>query len=431
MVITQLRQACALALRSARILRNGQLGGQGLARHQCVGYIAERALHGFFVVRHGDVAAHLGQVQVVAQAPAVEQGHGNGGRERPGLAAAVKQAAQLGAGGAQRACKRHAREKRRTRCADLRLGRPELVLGGHDVRALGQQVGRQAHAQWRHLQGVQAHGGRCWPHRRTHQQRQGVGLLSAGLLQLGAQCLGLREQRLHLGKVQPRCGPDVHAPLKYAQAFLAAGDGLVRQQQALLQLTQRQFTLGDLCDQTQRDGAPGRIAGQVVLQGRVVQAAHAPPEVDFPAGQAQSRLVLAAQQGLACQVQVARHARAVHAGLGAEGGQQIGALDAIGGPCLLHAQRGDAQVAVVRQRLRNQGLQARVGEIVAPAGGGGRRAGVRARCGVVRGHWQGGRLKRRRHRCATCEHQRGGGRQGTSSATGRCRGHGHGYFSST
>ena len=430
MVITQLRQACALALRSARILRNGQLAGQDLARHQRVGHITEGALHGFFVVRHGDVAAHLGQVQVVAQSPAVEEGQRDAGRKRPGLAAAVKQAAQFGAGGAQRACERHAREKRRTRCADLRLGRPELVLGGHDVRALGQQVGRQAHAQWRHLQGVQAHGGRCWPHRRTHQQRQGVGLLSAGLLQLGAQCLGLREQRLHLGKVQPRCGPDVHAPLKYAQAFLAAGDGLVRQQQALLQLTQRQFTLGDLCDQTQRDGAPGRIAGQVVLQGRVVQAAHAPPEVDFPAGQAQSHLVLAAQQGLACQVQVARHARAVHAGLGAEGGQQIGALDAIGGPCLLHAQRGDAQVAVVRQRLRNQGLQARVGEIVAPAGGGGRRAGVRARCGVVRGHWQGGRLKRRCHRCATGEHQRGGC-QGASSAAGRCRGRGHGYFSST
>ena len=429
MVVAQLGQARALALGGPRILRNGQLGGQGLARHQRVGYIAERALHGFFVVRHGDVAAHLGQVQVVAQAPAVEQGHGNGGRERPGLAAAVKQAAQLGAGGAQRACKRHAREKRRTRCADLRLGRPELVLGRHDARALHQQVGGQACAQRWQVHCIETRVGR-WIHRGADQQRQGVGLLSAGLLQLGAQCLGLREQRLHLGKVQPRCGPDVHAPLKYAQAFLAAGDGLVRQQQALLQLTQRQFTLGDLCDQTQRDGAPGRIAGQVVLQGRVVQAAHAPPEVDFPAGQAQAHLVLAAQQGLACQVQVARHARAVHAGLGAEGGQQVGALDAIGGPCLLHAQRGDAQVAVVLQRLRNQGLQARVGEIVAPAGGGGRRAGVRARCGVVRGHWQGGRLKRRCHRCATGEHQRGGC-QGASSAAGRCRGRGHGYFSST
>lgn len=235
---------------------------------------------------------------------------------------------------------------------------------------------------------------------------------------------------MHLGEIQPRCGANLHAPLEDAQAFLAAGDGLVRQQQALLQLTQRQFTLGDLRDQTQRDSAPGRIGGQVVFQGCVVQAAHAPPEIDFPAGQSHASLVLAAQQGLACQVQVGRHARAVQAGLGTQGGQHVGALDAIGGPRLLHAQRGGAQVAVVLQRLRNQGLQARVGEIVAPAGGGGRRAGVRARCGVVRGHWQGGRLKRRCHRCATGEHQRGGC-QGASSAAGRCRGRGHGYFSST
>ena len=196
--------------------RRARVGADGDARDlsaHCVRPGLPR-ITGFWRRRAGPAGRDVGGVCAQWRAE-----HPVGGRSDGAVPRELSHGSQChGAGGAQRACERHAREKRRTRCADLRLGRPELVLGGHDVRALGQQVGRQAHAQWRHLQGVQAHGGRCWPHRRTHQQRQGVGLLSAGLLQLGAQCLGLREQRLHLGKVQPRCGPDVYAPLKYSVA---------------------------------------------------------------------------------------------------------------------------------------------------------------------------------------------------------------------
>lgn len=67
---------------------------------------------------------------------------------------------------------------------------------------------------------------------------------------------------------------------------------------------------------------------------------------------------------------VGGHPRAVDAGLGPQRGEQVGALDALGGAGFLHAQHGGAQVAVVRQGLGDQCLQLRIGEGGAPVGGG-------------------------------------------------------------
>ncbi|KAG1242860.1 hypothetical protein G6F65_022782 [Rhizopus arrhizus] len=100
---------------------------------------------------------------------------------------------------------------------------------------------------------------------------------------------------------------------------------------------------------SRRGGLRCGVSSQVVLQRGVLQAAHAAPEVQLPAGQPQTHLILAADLGLARQVQVARHAGAGAVGLHSHGRKLIGALDAVQGARFLHTRQRRAQIAVVGQ----------------------------------------------------------------------------------
>ena len=144
MVVAQLGQARAFGLHGQGLLGDAALACQPLLPGQRVRDVAEGLLHGLLVVRHGQVAAHLGQGQAVLQAPAVEDRQREAGREGPGRAAAVEQATQLGAGAAQRARERNAREEGRARRADAGVGGAQQAFGLDHVRPLQERFGRHA-----------------------------------------------------------------------------------------------------------------------------------------------------------------------------------------------------------------------------------------------------------------------------------------------
>jgi hypothetical protein len=116
-------------------------------------------------------------------------------------------------------------------------------------------------------------------------------------------------------------------------------------------------------------GRPLRLLGrQVLLERRRLEAAHAAPEVDLVAADADADAVGRAR--------VVLGAAPLDAGAGAHRRQQRAALDAVLRLHQLDVEGGDPEVAVVGQREADQPLQARIGEDLAPAAVGGGRAGA-------------------------------------------------------
>jgi hypothetical protein len=111
------------------------------------------------------------------------------------------------------------------------------------------------------------------------------------------------------------------------------------------------------------------LGAQVLLQGRLGQAAHLAKEIQL-VGHAQAGRVLAAQlpltTALAAGAQIVRRAGGVLAAGRVHAGHERGALDAVLRARLLDIERRDAQVAVVGQRQRDHFAQTLVGKVVAP-----------------------------------------------------------------
>lgn len=424
MVVAQLGQPRAFALRVHGGAQYLHLFGQPAARRQGVGDILEGALDGALIAGHGLVAPHFGQVEVGAAASRVEDRQVDAGREIPGAAAAAEQAVQFGAGAAERARQRDARKEGGARRADVGVGGTQLVFGGDDVGPIGQQVRRQPGRQVAHDAVVVQAGARQrlrqWL---AGQQFQRMGLRGAGLFQVGAKRARLLPERLDLGQVQLRDRAHLVAPAEDAQRLLARGDGCARQRQPLIQFAQRQVAVGHLRDQAQRGGFGGGVRGQVVFQRGVLEAAHAAPEVQFPGRHAHADLVLAGHLRLAGEVQVAGRAAAAAVRLRADRGELVGALDAVEGPRFLDPQQRRAQVAVVRQGVADQALQHGIGEVAAPVDP--RRAWQRGvgrggLAGIDRRHWRRGPDVLRRHRHAAWRQQYGqGGRRQPGGAPSR------------
>ncbi|MNK74786.1 hypothetical protein D3C87_943070 [compost metagenome] len=247
----------------------------------------------------------------------------------------------------------------------------------------------------------------------AHQLGQRVRLHGARLFQLGRQREGLAEQGFHLRQVQLGNRAYLKAAGKDAQRFGAAVDRGARQFHPFVEFTQAQVAIGHLRHQSHADGAARLVAGQQGLQRAVFQAAHPAPEIEFPGAHVQARLVLRAGHGAARRTQIIWHACAAAGGAQRDGGKLLRALDAIRGARLFHAQRGDADVAVAGQRLRNERLQARVGKVALPGDVGCVRAG-RIGFRILRRHGQRRWRIRRRHRGAAGQGQRGcqGGQHG-------------------
>ena len=196
---------------------------------------------------------------------------------------AVEQAGELGTRRAKEPGERDARKEGRARRADVRVRRLQPVLGGDDVGPLLEQVRRQPDGHLVHEgRVVEVRAVRQTRRRRADEQRERMRLRRALLLELRAERLRLREQRLHQRHVQAVGGADLETAVEDAQRLLASADGVARDHDALVELAQGEIAVRDLRDDRHGDGAPGGVGGEEFLERGVLEVAHAAPEVELP-----------------------------------------------------------------------------------------------------------------------------------------------------
>src|SRR5690606_19994173 len=103
-----------------------------------------------------------------------------------------------------------------------------------------------------------------------------------------------------------------------------------------------EVAVGDTGNQTDLDTAPGRFAGQELLQCLLAQRIQTAEQVQLP-GHAQGSEVLTAGTGLAGRAEGFRGATAGTAGIGRGRGPQRRLLDTVERPVGFHIERGYAQ----------------------------------------------------------------------------------------
>ncbi|MNQ26505.1 hypothetical protein D3C85_397440 [compost metagenome] len=163
-------------------------------------------------------------------------------------------------------------------------------------------------------------------------------------------------------------------------------EGFLAQREQLAVGLQGQPGVGHAGHQADLRGALRLRGGEVLLHGRLVQAAQAAEQVQLPGADAEAGAVFAIGFGLAGTRQVGRQTLAGAAGIGVDLREQLGALDAVQRLVGLDVERGHAQVAIVVQRLLDQPLQRRIAEEAAPLG---QRRRRRAGLAVGRAHRPG------------------------------------------
>ena len=149
--------------------------------------------------------------------------------------AALEQARELGAGGAEVAGQRDVREERRARGADVGVGGEQLLLGGAHVGPAHQQVRRQAgghlggHLLLASGSGASRSAGSAWPSSSTSAFSSCARWRATG--QRDARAL---EQRLGLAVVELGRGAVVEAQLGQAQSIPRASQRIARHAQQLV-----------------------------------------------------------------------------------------------------------------------------------------------------------------------------------------------------
>ena len=257
----------------------------------------------------------------------------------------------------------------------------QTVLGGDDIGPLLEEIRRQAHGQvGQDRVVVQVRSLRKPRRLRSDEQRERVRLRGARLFELRAERLRLREQSFDLRHVEARRSADLEAAREDAERLLAGPDGLAGDQDAFVQLAQREIAVGHLRDEAHGDRAPAGVGGEELLQRGILEVAHAAPEIELPRSDAQADVVDAGGARTARGAQALGNAHAKRSGVRVEGGKLIGPPDLERGARLENAQDRDAEIAVVLERLLDHRLQLRVGEVIAPGDVRGRsRIGLRVR----------------------------------------------------
>ena len=357
-VVAQLGQACAFALRFQVGSLDRQLLSQPVLCAQRIGHLAEGRLNGFFVSGDGDVAAHFAQLQIGAAAPAIEDGQRQGGHEGPGATAGIEQTIQVGAGRAEAAGQRNARQKRRAGRADVGIAGTQLVFGGNDVRATDQQLRRQTGPQLsqnrRFIEG-------CLGGQRAgisaYQQCQGVQLRGASLLKLRQQRLSLVQQGLDLCEIQLRGRADFDAAPENAigtprgWSRFAVRSPRVRRSRA----GQDSRLPPGRSAPNGRPGEPRRKPAK--FAGRRLPGCGSDPTDPVPRWSNPPRPGTRRPPAIGPTCSGRQGPRASTLGAHAHGRKTIRALNAECGAGFLDAQRGHAQVAVVFQRSLDEALQ--------------------------------------------------------------------------
>ena len=248
------------------------------------------------------------------------------------------------------------------------------------------------------------------------------------LLQLQLQALRRGQQGLHLGQFQLRDRADLVAAGEDALRLLPGFHRTPCPRQAFIQFAQADVAVGYLRHQGQFGRQVARFGGQPLLQCRLLEVAHPPPQVQLPAAQAHFGAVLGTHGRHAGGVEVAGYPCPRTLCGQAQVRELVGALDPERRACLVAAQGGDAQVAVVGQGGLHQLLQQRIGEVAAPGRQRRRRRGRRDRGRPVRRHRRRGCLVGRGHRSAAGQQcgQYAGGQAGQAGRREATRFHGDG-----
>ena len=355
-----------------------------MAGGQCIGHFAKRGLDDGFVIGYRHQLAGRGQIQVCLRAPAVKQRHAQDRHEIPAAAAAGKQAAQLGAGGAGRAGQHDAGEEGGAGSADAGLAGPQAQLGRAKVRAVGQQRGRQTRRQRAgEFLLIQRPGRWCINRRMADQlpdQGAGLGALAFQERQFAARAV---HQGFHFAQLQIGTGAGFAALLHDAPGFFAAGERLAGQPDALVQLQRGEMGIGHQRDQAGFKGPARFVCRQVLRQRCFAQALHPPPEVDFVSDQSGVNAVFTGHLRLPGDRQVCRRTATGSGGVEFQPRAAASLLDAVQRTRFGHPGGGKLQVAVVGQRLADQRLQVRITEHLLPRKAGCRRVFIRGHARIM------------------------------------------------
>ena len=194
---------------------------------------------------------------------------------------------------------------------------------------------------------------------------------------------GRLDQRARLVHLERRHRAELVALFGERVRLLARAQRFLRDAQLVLVRRQRQVRVRHLGDERELRAAAGLLLLEVALQRGLAQVAHAPEQVELEAGHAGVRSEALRRAGIA--------AAPGHRPDGVDRRHAIRPLHAVQLARPLHVQHGDAQVAVAGESARDELLEPRVGEEVAPAdvaGGGGR---------IDAGRRAGGHRPRLRH----------------------------------
>ena len=294
----------------------------------------------------------------------------SGERER----AALEQAREVAARGAEIGGERDAREERRAaprRCWRWRRAAGARRRGCRGAARAGRTAGpaerRPGSAAAPSGSGGGRSAGSGWPTSSCKRV-----LVERALAQrLGERRLRAFELRLGLAVVELRGRAVVEAQLGDAGRLLARRQRLARDAQLLVVGEQRQVGVGDRRDEADLDRLAGLGGREVLRQRRLAQVVDAAEQVELVAGDGEADRV---HRRDAVADRRARRRRA-----DADRRQLVGAADLVDRSRLLDVEDGDAQVAVVGERELDQALQARVGEEALPVDVGGGLGAGRAR----------------------------------------------------
>jgi hypothetical protein len=139
--------------------------------------------------------------------------------------------------------------------------------------------------------------------------QQGV-VLGALAFEGGQLAAGVEEQGFDLAQLEVGAAAHLGPPAHDAEGFLAGHQGLLGQHDALVEFAAQQVAVGELGDEAELEGLAGFVGGEELVEGGLVEALDAAPEVDLVADQVGAGPVVAADLVAAGDRQVGRRAAA-------------------------------------------------------------------------------------------------------------------------
>jgi len=168
------------------------------------------------------------------------------------------------------------------------------MLGGENVGTVDQQIRRQAHGNFSRKAELylRKHPGLGSEVRYADQKNQRIAVLISQAQQRSQIGPRLTQKRLGLGCIQLGGRSDFIATPSDAAGILPGGKRLLRNGDLFIEFAGNQVCIGDLSHQAYGYGAARLLGSKIGFKGRLRQAAHPSPEIQFPDANAQRKLIL-------------------------------------------------------------------------------------------------------------------------------------------